>query len=44
MKVSFDKRDLSKKVVRFNNIPGEMSGMVIGKRKINLKGNFYFID
>ena len=44
MKISFDEGDISRKVVRFNNAPGEMGGLVLGERTLCLKENMTFID
>ena len=44
LNISFDQEDIRKKVIKFNNIPGQMTGMVIGSRKLNLKGVMYIID
>lgn len=42
--ISFDKDDIRKKVVRFSNAPGEMSGLLFGSRKFILKEKIFFID
>jgi hypothetical protein len=44
VKVSFDKHDPAKKVVRFTNSPGEMSGLIFGKRTLSLIGSVFFLD
>ena len=44
LKISFDEGDISRKVVRFNNAPGEMGGLVLGERTLCLKENMTFID
>jgi hypothetical protein len=43
-KISFDPTNPSREVVRFNNIAGEMGGLLIGKRTLNLKGSVHFVD
>lgn len=43
-KISFHPEDHSKQVVRFTNSPGEMGGLIFGKRTLKLTGSVYFID
>ena len=44
LKVSFNQTDISRDVVRFTNSPGEMGGLIFGKRTLCLKDSVYFID
>lgn len=43
VRVSFSD-DIRREVVRFTNSPGEMGGLIFGKRTLCLKDSVYFID
>jgi hypothetical protein len=36
VKISFDSQDISKKVIKFTNAPGQMGGLIYGKRSLSL--------
>jgi hypothetical protein len=44
VKVSFDPQDLQRQVVRFTNSPGEMGGLIFGKRTLSLIESVFFVD
>ncbi len=43
-RISFHPSDIQQQVVRFTNSPGEMGGLIFGKRTLKLTGSVYFID